>query len=234
MAKTLAQLNQATRTYLDEAVQADWQETEVNREVNNGYHEVVTAVIETFDDYYLTESTADTVADQQEYRLPSDFFKIRRVEINYDVDNSGSRYQRALPVSLDQVRRDLGNENAGIMVQTNPTYFLQGNYMGFIPVPTKAGTDAIKIWYVRQVSDLEEDSDSVDIPYPDRFAKLIPMYAAGVLLKKGQEAVNEGNDLLNQFYVGLERMKQQLEDRIADENKSVIDTRMESIDFSRF
>ncbi|MDD4984862.1 MAG: hypothetical protein PHQ43_03590 [Dehalococcoidales bacterium] len=234
MAKTKAQLNQAARTYLDEAVQADWEETEVNREVNNGYHEVVTAVIETFDDYYLTEATADTVVDQQEYRLPSDFFKVRRVEINYDVDNSGSRYQRALPVSLDQVRRDLGNENAGITVLTNPAYFLQGNYIGFIPVPTNVGTDAIKIWYVRQVSDLDEDSDTVDIPYPDRFAKLIPMYAAGVLLKKGQEAVNEGNDLLNQFYVGIERMKQQLEDRIADENKSVIDTRMESIDFSRF
>jgi len=234
MAKTRAQLNAAVRMYLDEAVAADWSDNDVNREINNGYQEVVTAVVETYEDYYLTEATTDTVADQQEYALPSDFWKLRRVEINYDPDNSSSNPQRALPVQLDQVRRDLGYENAGITILRNPAYYVQGNLIGFIPVPQKDGTDAIKIWYVRQVSNLSSDDDTIDIPYPDRYGKLIPMYAAGILLKKGQEAVREGNDLLSQFYQGLERMKQQLEDRVADDAKSVTDVHLTSIDFGDF
>lgn len=234
MAKTFNNLKSATRTYLDENVEADWEDTEVEREVNNGYHEVVTAVVEVFEDYYLTEATADSVADQQEYALPSDFFKMRRVEIDYDPDNSSSSPQLATQIEIDQVRRDLGYENAGITVLRNPAYYVQGDILGFIPVPTESGTDAIKIWYIKVQSDLSNNTDTVSIPYPDRYGKLIPLYAAGQLLKKGSEAVGPGNDLLNDFYTGLERMKQQLEDRKAGDPKVVVDTVMEDIDFGSF
>jgi len=234
MAKTLSTLRARTRTYLDEAVQADWTDTEVDREVNEGYHKVVTAVISVFEDYYLTSATANTVANQQEYALPSDFFKMRRVEINYDVDNTNSVPQRALPINIDSVRRDLANTTLGISVLRNPAYYLKGDVIGFIPIPTKNGTNAIKIWYIKTKTDLVNDSDEVDIPYPDRYANIIAVFAAGTLLRKGQQEETVAARYLAEFEAGLAKMQEELEDRVAEESKYVVDVLAETQDFSDF
>ena len=45
MAKDFDYLRAQTRTYLDEATQADWKNDEVDREINNGYHELEDLVI---------------------------------------------------------------------------------------------------------------------------------------------------------------------------------------------
>ena len=110
MAKNLGELRNATRTYLDEATQADWTDVEIDREVNNGYQEVVAHVMDTYEDFYVVKDSLNTVANQQEYGtadgLPSSLFKIRRVEINYRPDQTNI-FTRALPIHLDDVHSDL-------------------------------------------------------------------------------------------------------------------------------
>lgn len=235
MAKTLANIRTQTRTYLDEATEADWEDSEVDQSINDGYHEVVTSVMETYEEFYVVTDLFDSAANQQEYGtadgLPTDIFKIRRLEVNYDVSNSNSIARRAIPVSIDSVLRDLGNSALGITVYRNPAYYLIGSStgssgikIGIIPKPTAVGTDAIKLWYVPVQADLTSSSDAPNIPYADRYYKLISLYAAATLLRKGQQEEEVAQNYMKEFQFGLSKMQQQLEDRVADSGKSIVDT----------
>lgn len=231
MSKSLLTLRNDTRHYLDESTQADWLDTDLTRIINKHYHRVVGAVIDVFEDYYLTEATADMVASQQEYALPSDFYKVRRVEINYDIDSSGSAFSRCLPINIDEIRYNLANANVGVSVVRNPSYYIQGDTIGFIPIPTKAGDEAIKIWYIKQKTDLVNDGDNIDIPYEDRYYAIISKAAAAEALRKGQQEPVEGKRLEDEAQADIQRMQRELEDRIAEEGKRVIDSSAQNLDF---
>ena len=230
---TFLTIQSDVRSYLDEALEGDWTDTEINRWINQGYHQVVTAAVETFEDYYLSQHTkTDSVGDQQEYTLPSDFYKMRRVEINYDVDSANSEPQRARRIDIDEVRTQLENTDVGGSVLRCAAYYVIGDRIGFIPIPDKTGTDAIAIWYVKQVADMTTSTETPDIPYPDRYWHLISFFAAAKGLRKGQQESTEADKLEAQLERGLKRMKEELEDRISEDGKRVIDTSGENVDFS--
>ena len=232
MAKTLLNLRTQTRSLLGEPTATDWTNAELNLLINTYYHKVHSAVVNVFEDYApLSTSNMTTVANQQEYSLPSDLLKLRRVEINYDVSNANSAPLRAFPMPMDSVRRDLGNTNLGVTILRNPFYFLRGSVVGFVPVPTRAGTDAIKVWYNPVLTDLSADTDTINIPYPDNYWMLIVYGATADALRFEQQESQEALQLEAKFERGIQQMQEELEDRVADETKFVTDTRGESLDF---
>lgn len=236
MAKTLTVLRQQVRTYLDEAAQNDWTDIEVDREINVGYMKVYTAVVNVYEDYYSEKTQFNSVADQQEYTsahgFPSNFWKMRRVEINYNVSDSNSLPVRALPVSMDSVLRDLGNSALGITVYRSPAYYLRGNTLGFIPAPTRSGTNAITLWYIKTISELSSASDTIDIPFPDRYFDAISLEAAGTLLRKSQQEEEVARQYLRDAEERRQKMMMELEDRTADDAKQIVDTTGGDVDFS--
>lgn len=234
MSKTLTVLRQQTRTYLDEATTADWTDVEVDREINVAYMKVYTAVVGVFEDYYSTKATASTVADQQEYSLPTDFYKARRVEINYTTSIADSVARRAIPVSLDAVLRDLGDSSSGVTVLRTPCYYIRGSLIGFLPVPTETGSAAITLWYVKQISELSSASDTIDIPFPDRYYDAIALQAAATLLRKGQQEEVVAARYLQEAKDLRDQMMAELEDRTADHTKQVEDLIGDDIDFTSF
>jgi hypothetical protein len=245
MAKTLAYLRAQTRTYLDEAVQADWKDAEVDREINNGYHRVVAAVMTTYEDFYIDTSTFNTIADQQEYGvadgLPDDLFKIRRLEVNYSPEQVNSKRVRVKSTTIDHVASNLENTSGGVTPFNAPVYYLIGGAgtdykVGLIPVPKASGPDTqaqenAKLWYVKEVADLIDSIDQVLIPYPDRYAQVISRYAASVLLSKGQQEEKAAIAYMEIFSRDLALMQQQLEERVSDDVPTVVDTAGEDVDF---
>lgn len=239
MSKSLSNIRTYVRTILDESTPADWTDDQVDAAINFSYHEVVTLITEVYEDYYMKTDTLDTIEDGQEYGegegFPTDFFKIARVEINYDVAGDGTP-SRAIPVNLIDVKRDLGNTNIGGAVTSSPAYYLIGRAdnlkLGFLPIPTKGETDAIKVWYHYIVDDMDNDSDRPDIPYEDRYARLIAYGALADLLDKGQQESGAADKYQERFEIGMEKMKQQLEDRKADGVKGVTDVQGENLDFT--
>jgi len=237
MAKTLLQIRDLVRSYLDEpsANAADWTDTELNVLINSYYHRVYSSVIDVFEDYSpLSVSTSDTVAGQQEYSLPTDFLKVRRAEINYDISNSGSTFAKALPVTMDAVRKDLANENTLLTIKRGAVYYLRANVIGFIPIPDKAGDEAIKLWYYPLQSDLTADSDTIDLPYADRDFLLIVWGAASEALRFGQQETEEADKLDRKYERGLLKMTEYLENRTADDYKGVIDIQGDHVDFGGY
>lgn len=240
MSKTFANIQAFTRTILDESSQDDWTDTEVQREVNNGYQELVTAVIETYEDFYLDLDTIDLKADQQEYGtddgLSSNIFKVRRVEINYQADsNSNSRFYKATPFNITESRTRLADSASGVYSTSAPSYYTYGfdsNFkIGLLPIPITTETDAMKVWHIPYVADLSDSTDTFNIPYADRYAVLAGKYAAGILLRKGQQEEPAAARLLTEFEADLVKMKQQLENHVADDGKRILVTDIVETDF---
>ena len=212
-------------------------------EINISYHEVIAAVLEVYEQFYLIKSQFNSVADQQEYgttdSVPTDILKIERVEINYDPGVSGSVPSRALPVDMQEITTNLASTVIGSTVTGSAAYYLYGQgsgssgiKIGFIPIPDEAGTNAISIWYVQMQSDLSDSNTNVNIPYADNYFKIICKRAAARLLRKGQQEEAVAAKYMEESDVDLLKMKQQLEDRVSDSSKRVIDTVHYDVDFS--
>lgn len=230
MAKTLGDLRNRTRSYLDEESAADWTDAEINSLINTYYHKVFTAVIDVFENYSpIKTAKADIKEDKQEYALPPDFLKLRRLEVKY---NSGDTLSRAIPTIMDAVPNDLGAANLGPTIMRSPNYYLRGNNFGLIPVPDTDVSAGIKLWYSPKKADLINDVDVIDLPYPDRDWILIVWGASSEALSFGQQETVESTRLERKYTKGIEKMQRELEDRIQEGTKVVIDTSGESVDFS--
>jgi hypothetical protein len=225
--KTQSELRTHTRVYLDETSEADWKDSQINRALNYAYMELFAAVVETYEDYYRTKAVTGLVASQQEYALPDGFYKVRRIEVKYSSDDP---YNKANPFNFDQQRRSLSDVNAGST--SDPEYYLNGSFLGLVPIPSQDVTAGLLMWYIKQPDAMDEDDDFVNIPFPERYAGLIPLGAAAELLRKGQQEEAVASKYLEDFRIGLEKMKQELEDRYADGSKSIVDTLGDWNDFS--
>ena len=233
MAKSIEDIRNMVRSFIDEPIPADWTDAELNALVNARYHKLYSAAVDTYENYAETKvTTTDIVAGQQEYETQLDFMKMRRVEVNYS-ENSIA-YSRAFPISLDQVRRQLDNSNVSVSTVRTPNYYLRGNVIGIIPVPQLDVVDGIKSWYYATVADLVDDSDLITLPYADRDWLTIAYGAAADALTFGQQEMGAAGDMEAKYEQGVRIMQQQLEDRVSDEYKGVIDATGDGLNFAEW
>lgn len=109
------------------------------------------------DDFYVRIGTPFAlVAGTDTYPNPSDFFRLRKVEIQID----STRWQKLLPVPLD------GNQRVTQWGLTGKRYRYRLSNLGltFSPVPSSA--DTIRIYYNPLVPQLAVDSDLVVFDTP--------------------------------------------------------------------
>lgn len=239
MSKTLTNLQTGTRTYLDEAAEVDFLDTEVTSAVNLAYHDVAGKAIEVYEEYYDTTTPFSyaVVANQQEYSIDSSLIKVTRVEINYKPSDPNTQALRAIPIKKDELRLNLQNSNTsgGFF---NAGYYLHGNVgsqkIGFVPIPTEADTtsQSIKVWGVALPVDLANGTDNVNIPYVDRFYYLINLRAAAILLRKGQQEETAAARYLMEYAAGVKEMQTFLFERQADDVRMIEDSELDDIDFS--
>lgn len=237
MAKTLTNLRVGVRMYLDEAQQVDFLDTEVDREINYAYQDVISQVIEVYEDFYLTTSpeTYSTVANQQEYAVTTNLLKVNRVEINYTPSNSNAVAIRAVAVKMSELPLNLTNTGVGVTGSLSCGYYFYGSptgqKIGFIPVPTETGTNNISVWGIEAPSDLSSASDNVIIPYADSYAKLIELKAASELLRKGQQEEKVAQQYLANYLTGILNMKTFLKERQSDGPWMIQDSEIEDTAF---
>lgn len=226
-----------TRMFLDEVSAKTWPDTEVKREVNFAYQEFVTAVVNAFEDFYLTPTAFSLVDALQEYGVsdgvPDDVYKIRRIELNYDTAQAANAFRKAMPINITQVRDSLSTSGLGAV--SAPRYFTYGfetsMKLGFIPVPNVDSTNGAKLWYVQKIPNLVLITDTVNIPYADRYASGVALLAAGSLLRKGQQEELAAARYIADGQAMKSQMVEELEDRVADESKVIIDSLGMDTDF---
>ena len=112
------------------------------------------------EDYCVKHKTINIVAGTQEYSMPPNFYKFRKV---FPIVNG----QRGLALKKFNLSK-LGQADSLAAILTSPIqeteYKLNGNRLWLHPVPTSAAQ--VELWYVPQYDPVTNPQDAIDSMFP--------------------------------------------------------------------
>ena len=207
----LSEIQQQIRDITDEESTLDPTDAQLLPFINYRYQDLVGKITNLYEKYFITSASQNTVEDQELYDLPQDsnsrpeVKRITRVEISYD----GTNWNRAKYTNRNDISRT--EDNTGVShTQGYPYYFLEGNTLGFDPIPDADGTNKIKIWYIERQADLSAASDKPNIP--DDYHRLI-VYGAAADLKKRDDDFGAAQNYENDYLSGVKNMLEEMSRR---------------------
>lgn len=183
----------------------DFSDTDLLASVNRYYHKAVGIILRSSDswDYDDTSNTdfpiltANLVADQQSYTLPTDALKVKRVEVTYD----GTNWYKAEPFDINS-RADATDTTSlsNDFTTSEPFYDIQYGSVFLYPIPTANSTAGLKLWITRSITEFTSGDlstgtkePSIDVLWHEYLA-LGPAYEFG--LSKGMAHVRHLKDEL--------------------------------------
>jgi len=117
-------------------------------------------LISTYEDYAIKHHTINVVAGIEDYSMPDDFYKFRKV---FPV-SSGIRSPALRKFHL----KDLGQADSLAALLTSPIdetrYRISGNRLYLHPAPTNAAE--LEVWYVQQFDPIVNLQDKIDFRFP--------------------------------------------------------------------
>jgi len=135
--------------------------TVANELINDALVESQNLIVQRWDDYYTKASTPfPTVAGTQAYALPSDFYKLRKVEvlISGQAADPRARWQRIYPISVDDTHRRM------ILVAKKYKYWPALGQINLYPCPEVVET--VRVFYIPLPAQLVLDTDTVEFDTP--------------------------------------------------------------------
>jgi hypothetical protein len=128
------------------------------RWINDGQRQIV----QTNESLLETSAKASTVADQQEYNLPTNLLILRTVMFKGSSERSYTKLE-GFSWSDFNMQVDGWSENQD--ARSRPTiYTVYGDQILLYPIPDSSVTDAIKIYYNRLPVEVALDTDVPEIP----------------------------------------------------------------------
>lgn len=133
-------------------------------------------------DYQLERSTSDIIANQEEYPMPTDCLRLKRLEAKYD-DGDWVR------VPFMDINEDSGAQDTETLSEnyekTAPYADIMDNSIFMRPVPTTAVTGGLKLWYVVRPADMTLTTETPDTPV-ELHRTLADMIALDIRQMKGE------------------------------------------------
>jgi hypothetical protein len=156
----------------------------------NTYNDLFTTeILDSMDDwdFQAETATASLVAGQQEYILPNDILKIKRVEITYD----GTNWQTVAPMDINERGYPTDSNSVSQDFSTDSPFFdLMYDSIILYPVPTATVAGGLKIWYENLPTTL---SGSLSPTFAQPFHKGLCYGAAKDYFDKNQEVSANAN-----------------------------------------
>lgn len=194
-------------------------DTNLLRTANKYYSLMVRELIDLSEDLYAEISSADLVASQREYVLPTDdtattygggLIKLQRVEINYDGSSSGWRV--ADPISLQQIPTPtiLDADVNAEFDKGDPKYWFKDRSVWIAPVPGSSDSVAasnanLRIYWIKRPNELTATSDIPDLP-KDFLGVLAEGMLIDVFRRYGRDG--EASQALAKWEKGIANMRE--------------------------
>ena len=148
---TLTQLIDRVRFQGDLENSAVMSDARITTVINAAIEGVWDLLLETRPDNYITTATLATVAGSESVTLPSDFFKLRLVEV-YD----GALYRPLRPHNVSEAWR----YQTSAATPSRLTYRIETGTLRIVPTPTQIWT--LRVRYFKAATDLVSGSDTLD------------------------------------------------------------------------
>ena len=123
--------------------------------------EVQNKLIQTFENFFVTSTSIDIVANQEEYSMPIDHVKIIRVE---DIQNTSAPIE-VYPISFNDKERytPIFNTNITALGYVHG-YSIKGNSFIFRPRPDRSINSGVRVYYSKQIPDYVSATSCSIIP----------------------------------------------------------------------
>ena len=134
-----------------------FKDTTLVRYFNQAQQELGRTVIQSFENYFVTESTINVSAGNDTYALPSTFIKMLRVE---DVRNSTAPLE-IYPISLNE-KEGYRFEFPQITSATGEPsrYIIKGQSLMLRPIPNYSQQSGISLWYEKRILNMTANTAS--------------------------------------------------------------------------
>lgn len=137
------------------------------------------------EDYGGERSTTDLVASQQEYALPDDCMRLRRLEAMLD----GVTWHKVEFFDISQ--HDNANDSTSISnnyTKDKPFADVHENGLFLYPIPDAAVTDGLKLWYIKRPQDNNDLGGSQVLP-KEHHMYIVELVTVDAEVSKGRMAV---------------------------------------------
>lgn len=184
---TLSEIREKISRDLDVEAEVFIQPEEMTGYINEAIDEAEAEIHAIYEDYFLTDYYVPLVAGTQEYSLPSDIYahKIRKIIFS---DGQSKTYE------IPRIPESDKFEDIALTERFRSTefyrYLIKNSTPGdpkiyFVPTirEADAGSDEMRIWYLRNANRLSLDSDICDIPEFVHF--IISLAKLRILEKEG-------------------------------------------------
>ena len=171
------------------------------------------AIILAYEDYCVRRIKVDVKADFENYPLPEDFYKFRKV---FPIVNG----KRGKPLRKFDLQ-DLGQEGSLDTLITSSIedtrYKVNGFRLWLHPMPT--GPAQLELWYVPQFDPIVTFEEPIDIRFPMGWEEYVIAGVAAEMLEKEE---SDSTALRNAQRAALERILIMAEDRDVGEPFQII------------
>ena len=158
---TVTNLMAKVRYLLGEITTTEYTDVNIKLALNDYYHKAIGIAFQSCGEWEVSgeSSTANLVATQQEYVLPSDIISLYKVEANF-TGNTGDWVN--LPVAnMTSLDSPLSNDTTN----TSSTFCRVFDNSLFMQYPVKTSvTNGLKVYFVEDVTELSAAGDEPDIP----------------------------------------------------------------------
>ena len=142
---TLTELRAFTR-FLTNTNSSTYTDADLDANIATYNELFTTEILDSMDEWDFSAETAttDLITSQQEYILPNDILKIKRVEVTYD----GTSWYLASPMDVNE--RISATDDTSVLNDfsvNNPYFDLMDNSLVLYPAPTQGVTAGLKVWY---------------------------------------------------------------------------------------
>lgn len=158
---TLAQLRTSFLIRGQYENSSDITPTVANEIINDALVESQNLIVQRWDDYYTIISPPFlTVSGTQSYALPTDFYKLRKVEVLLSglATDPQARWQRCYPISPDDTHRRV------ILFAKKYKYWSALGQLSLYPCPLAIET--VRVFYIQFPPQLVLDTDAVSFDTP--------------------------------------------------------------------
>lgn len=172
-------------------------------------------IVSAHEDYAIRHLTITTRADQEEYLLPRDFYKFRKL---FPIVSG----HRAAALRKFQMQ-DLGDSNSRIPVMTSQIedtqYRIAGNRLWLHPAPS--GENDLELWYVPQCPQIINLEDKLDFHFPFGWEEYV---IEGLAARWMEKEESDSTPFRARQQQVLNRLLSMVEDRDTGEPFVMIDT----------
>ena len=197
------------RSLLDETTATFWTQAQLLRWVNYTQMRLFRRIVQAYEDYFMVTATQNLTSGTDNYNQPSQFWKMRRMELQ---DTDGTNRSVILPVPLNEIDRFVDTLNSPSGSGRDFRYFFDEDEFFLVPTPRQAGK-RVKMWYIQYPSDLTDSAGSTSrLPVPVH--ELLVIGTAIQAKIKAEEAHKEmKQDFNEQFADFIETIEQRQSQR---------------------